>query len=222
MTGNDKSILYLDKNSKGKDFVCGDIHGCFDDLESELRKIGFNKNTDRLFCVGDLIDRGPKSELAINYMTSPWFFSTLGNHEDMLLMANINSQDQYDNFNNHLVNGGRWAYKLAPEELNAILEAVGKLPLVIKLGNTIITHAALPPVESLEEIERNPVAFMKTILWFRGDYPPVKIPGISKVYVGHSIIRNPKQTGKYINIDTGAFLKYWENEGSLTIMELES
>jgi len=220
MTGNWESVLQFDKNSQGKDFVCGDIHGCFDELESELAKIGFNKTTDRLFCVGDLIDRGPKSELAINYVTSPWFFSTMGNHEDMLIMAYINVPDRYDYLNNHIVNGGKWAYKRAPGELDALLKAVEKLPLVIRVGDVLITHAALPPVKSLEEIERNPASFMKTILWFRGNYPPVKIPGISKVYVGHTIIENPQQIGKYINIDTGAFLKHWEKKGKLTILEL--
>ena len=81
MTGHWKSILRLERNNAGKDFVCGDIHGCFDDLEMELRTIRFNKTKDRLFSVGDLIDRGPKSELAAAYMNSFWFFPLMGNHE---------------------------------------------------------------------------------------------------------------------------------------------
>jgi len=51
-------IQYLFINKKGRDFVCGDIHGCFDQLEEKLSQVNFDKSTDRLFCVGDLIDRG--------------------------------------------------------------------------------------------------------------------------------------------------------------------
>ena len=89
------------------------------------------------------------------------------------------------------------------------------------MDNTIITHAALPEVQSLEEIADNPAAFIDMILWYRGKYLPVKIPGINRVYVGHSIVDKPKQNGKYMNIDTGVFLKYWGQEGKLTILELE-
>jgi len=220
MTGNWKSILRLDRNNKGRDFVCGDIHGCFDELESELAGIGFKETADRLFCVGDLIDRGPKSELAIRYMKSDWFYPIMGNHEHMFLMANMDTPDQDVYFNNHLMNGGEWAYKMVPDKIETMLEAMDKLPLIIQVGDIIIAHAVLPPVESLEEIEENPATYMKTVLWFRGDYPSVKIPGISKVYVGHSIIKNPEQTGKHINIDTGAFLKYRGREGKLTVLEI--
>ena len=220
MTGNWKSILRLEKNDKGRDFVCGDIHGCFDDLEAELEKIGFDKTTDRLFCVGDLIDRGPKSELAIYYMRSPWFYSIMGNHENMFLMANINFPGHNINFQNHIINGGGWAYKMAADKFDAMLDAIDKLPLIIQVGDVIIAHAALPSVESLEEIEKDPISYINTVIWFRGEYPPVKIEGINKVYVGHSIIRRPEQTGKYINIDTGAFLRYMARDGKLTVLEL--
>ena len=220
MTGEWKSIVRLDKNTHGRDFVCGDIHGCFDELEFELRRISFNKKIDRLFCVGDLIDRGPKSALAVTYMTCHWFFSVIGNHETMFLMANLNLPEQKVCLENHIMSGGRWAYKMALEDRKALLYAIDKLPLIIQAGDAIIVHAALPPVESLEEIEKDPRLYMNTVLWFRGEYPPVVIPEISKIYVGHSIVKNPTQNGKYVNIDTGAFQKYQERAGKLTVVEL--
>ena len=221
MTGKWKSVLRLDKNNAGKDYVCGDIHGCFDDLEAELEVIRFNKTIDRLFCVGDLIDRGPKSELATQYMNSPWFYPVMGNHENMFLMANQYYNPEWKYYlGDYLRNGGGWAYKIAPEKSKAMLDSIKKLPLIIRIEDIIITHAALPQAESLEEIEINLRKYMDTMLWFRGKYPPVKIPGINKIYVGHSIVKRPEQSGQYMNIDTGAFLKYRGKEGKLTIVEL--
>jgi len=211
--------LRLEKNTVGRDFVCGDIHGCFDDLEDELIKIRFDKTSDRLFCVGDLIDRGPRSELATKYMTSDWFFTVMGNHENMFLMANMDVPNRDMHLENHILNGGEWAYEMDSKNAKAMLSAISKLPLVIQVGDVIIVHAALPDIESLKEIERDPVSYMDTILWVRGEYPPLDIPGISKVYVGHSIVGKPKQNGKYINIDTGAFRKHWGKEGKLTLLQ---
>ena len=49
------------QNTVGRDFAVGDIHGCFTELQRGLDAIGFDPSTDRLFSVGDLVDRGPES-----------------------------------------------------------------------------------------------------------------------------------------------------------------
>jgi serine/threonine protein phosphatase 1 len=221
MTGEWKSVLCLEKNKSGKDFVCGDIHGCFDDLESKLNKIRFNKTFDRLFCVGDLIDRGPRSELATYYMTRHWFFSVMGNHENLFLMGHLNFPGREKYINAHIKNGGAWAYeKLDAEKGNALLEAIDNLPLIIQVDDVIIVHAVLPAVESLTEIEKKPFIYLETALWERDHYPPVLIPGIRRVFVGHTIVNKPTQYEKYLNIDTGVYRKYKGKEGELTILEI--
>jgi len=45
----------------GKDYIAGDLHGCFSLLERLMEEVSFDKNHDRFFSVGDLIDRGPES-----------------------------------------------------------------------------------------------------------------------------------------------------------------
>ena len=219
MTGNWKSILRLYKNKTGRDFVCGDIHGCFDDLEKGLQELGFNKANDRLFCTGDLIDRGPRSELAASYMGQAWFFTVMGNHEHLFFMGHSDDPKKNYYIEWHIDNGGLWSYKMDPKKAKAIQAAIDKLPLIIQVDDVIIAHAVLPDVESLEEIEKSPETYLETILWERDAYPSVRIPGINRVYVGHSIVNEPKQYGKTIDIDTGAFLKYWKREGKLTILQ---
>jgi hypothetical protein len=54
-------LLALPANTAGRDFVCGDIHGCFDELDAALAKLQFDPAVDRLISVGDLVDRGPRS-----------------------------------------------------------------------------------------------------------------------------------------------------------------
>ena len=109
MTGKWESVLRLEKNKNGRDFVCGDIHGCFDEMEAELKHLEFDPSLDRLFCVGDLIDRGPKSELSIDYINQDWFFTVLGNHEHMFLLGNTDSPDRQRCIEHHKQNSGAWA-----------------------------------------------------------------------------------------------------------------
>jgi len=54
MTGYwENVVLSLETNEKGRDFVCGDIHGCFSYLEECLKEIGFDKENDRLLRINE-------------------------------------------------------------------------------------------------------------------------------------------------------------------------
>ena len=52
----------------GRDFVVGDVHGEFPTLEALLAQIGFAPERDRLFALGALVDRGPRSTDALAWM----------------------------------------------------------------------------------------------------------------------------------------------------------
>ena len=52
----------------GRDWVVGDVHGCFTTLREALLAIDFEHGRDRLFSVGDLIDRGPNSIEALEWL----------------------------------------------------------------------------------------------------------------------------------------------------------
>lgn len=70
----------------GRDLVVGDVHGGFRTLEHALDTLSFDASTDRLFSVGDLIDRGPDSARALEWLKSGRITAAVrGNHEQMLL-----------------------------------------------------------------------------------------------------------------------------------------
>jgi len=72
-------------NAQGRDFVIGDLHGSYKHLQRMLLGINFNKEVDRLFSVGDLIDRGKNNLECLRLLKEPWFFSVMGNHEQLML-----------------------------------------------------------------------------------------------------------------------------------------
>ncbi|MEC4747531.1 metallophosphoesterase [Methylomicrobium sp. Wu6] len=82
---NHAPIRKLPANVQGKDYVVGDLHGCYRLLERLLDAVHFDKSRDRLFSVGDLIDRGPESLRCLQLLAEPWFYAVLGNHEIMML-----------------------------------------------------------------------------------------------------------------------------------------
>jgi len=71
------------------DYVVGDIQGCHDSLHALLHKVSFNPSTDTLYCVGDLINRGPKSLETLELLHSLGDSAkiVLGNHDLHLIFC---------------------------------------------------------------------------------------------------------------------------------------
>jgi serine/threonine protein phosphatase 1 len=122
----------LPANTVGRDFVVGDIHGCLGYLNTSLILLGFNKETDRLISVGDLIDRGPFSKECAELIYEPWFYAVKGNHEDM--MINTLVHNSYSDKMTWLGNGGAWMHKEDRTLLTDLATDLEKLPLVIVVG----------------------------------------------------------------------------------------
>lgn len=154
-------VQYFEKNTQGRDFVIGDLHGCIDDFKYVLNKLNFDKTRDRMFSVGDLVDRGPNSLACLDLLQEDWFHAVVGNHE-MLFHDSVESwnDDAHEvvfkkawSVSTWMTNGGLWIEdshqmkNMNNALLQKYLEAIKGLPSIIRLSGynkkINITHAEM-------------------------------------------------------------------------------
>lgn len=223
-----EAVLRLPDNPLGRDFCVGDIHGMFDLLDALLEKTGFDHQYDRLFSVGDLVDRGPQSMRSVEFLQQPWFFAIRGNHEDMLINA-VEDPDDQNLARMWQQNGGDWWQETVDTDRQAIYTAVKPLPLAIEIDSVLgpigVVHADIPPGMTwsafLQALEQGDDLAVQTALWSRTRAKMHRIAGevegVERVYCGHNIVNEPLLAGNVRYIDTGAYLP---EQGQLTMVEI--
>ncbi len=85
-------------------YVISDIHGCYEEYKALLNKIHFNES-DELFVLGDVVDRGPEPmKVLMDMMMRPNVYPILGNHDFMALkvLRKLNVEITEENAENHL------------------------------------------------------------------------------------------------------------------------
>lgn len=206
-------------NTEGRDFVVGDLHGCVDALRYLLRDIEFDGERDRLFSVGDLIDRGGQSEEALALLDKPWFYAVLGNHEEALCRVADGSmrRDWWYGI------GGEWAARLSDETLQTYAGRLRTLPLVRVVGSGMrrfnVVHAEFFGSDTELDSGLFSERVRQQLLWGRelalGNGDPLRQNHLSVTYCGHTPMREIGRIGSQIFIDTGAFAL----TGKLTVTE---
>jgi serine/threonine protein phosphatase 1 len=207
---------------EGRMFVCGDIHGCLDELEAQLRLLRFDKAKDHLFALGDLVDRGPKSAEVFALLDEPWFSSIRGNHEELLIEAESGNSDM------HVCNGGGWFAPLPADERKAMAKKAKALPVAISVmtpsGRRIgLVHADMPGADWDEFMSRIDTPQVQDYaMWTRErvyeamhnrHLEPIR--GVDHVYFGHTPLKEPVRAANMSWIDTCCFAT-----GRLTVEEL--
>jgi len=200
-------IKYFEQNMVGHDYIVGDIHFAFRKLQAQLDSF-FDPEVDRLFSVGDLVDRGPDVDLLEEWLDK--VHAVIGNHEHMIV-----TNDRYNSINN----GGGWFYDLPEDDQLRIQAKLAALPLGFEIktatGKVGVVHAD-PCSYDWNDFKLNAIA--TDVVWSRqrinySDVNPVK--NIDLVYVGHTYTE-PKMLGNVIFLDNAA----WRNDSAFNIQRL--
>ncbi len=222
---------FFAKNPQGKDYVVGDIHGMFSLLESQLEKLGFDIEYDRLFAVGDLIDRGPESYRILEFLDKPWFHSIKGNHEMMLIEAK-HKKTHYRSWIKN--NGGEWWEDIDAMTQVTIRERLAQLPVAFEIASNIgkigIVHADVPvglswqkivhSIHTDEEIRDYLMWSRNRIKYIQLTGETIPVDGIDLVIMGHTPLKEPLHVCNLYYIDTGAAFIQNEDLGHLTIIQI--
>lgn len=226
-------VLRVPANSRGRDMVVGDIHGTYDLVIEAMKAVGFDQRVDRIFSVGDLIDRGPHSERVVRFLSHPWVFAVKGNHESML--EEIYQDGEPDPAVIEFMasrNGFGWWKDALPEVRDAVLEAVRPLPYVIELetarGVVGLVHADVPKGMDWQTftaaVEAGDPKILEIAVWGRDrlhSNDDSGIEGIGRVFVGHTPVNRLLRLSNVYAIDTGAVYRMADiaNSGALTFIE---
>jgi len=206
-------------NTKGIDYFVGDIHGHYSLLIEQLKQLNFNFNNDRLFAVGDIIDRGDESEQCLELLIEPWFNSTLGNHEHLFLQG----FETYSSWQLLIDNGGSWLEKWLnkTEKLLAWGHLIRiQMPLAITVetpyGTIGVVHADAP--KAWGEFENRAVEDIHPYIWNRlvsNGMSKAKVKGVDAVFHGHNQVEKPFLVNNQLWADT------LQKTGILSIMSAE-
>lgn len=211
-------IIKYEKNTIGRDFCVGDIHGAYDKLMKELNDINFDTMKDRLFATGDLVDRGPKSLQCLRLLNENWFFSVKGNHEFFF----EDYQEELLKKDHYIAMGGQWALDLTDGEIQEVKDLIKNIPYGIEVetdnGLIGIVHAEVPGddwgyFKSIDFSSMSHLMFNSVLGKFAYERNRMKkgisdlIPGVYQVVVGHTVTNTVNVAGNTISIDTGANYK---------------
>lgn len=128
-------------------WAVGDIQGCHTTLRRLLARIGFDARSDRLWLVGDLVNRGPESLAVLRWARELGNRAVvvLGNHDLHLLarglgLAAAKPTDTLDEV-------------LAAPDRDELLAWLRERPLLHREGNLVLVHAGLLPEWTVAEAE---------------------------------------------------------------------
>jgi bis(5'-nucleosyl)-tetraphosphatase (symmetrical) len=125
-------------------YVIGDIQGCYSEFRQLLDTVDFDPSHDRLWLVGDLVNRGPDSLAVLRTVKALGAAATtvLGNHDLHLLTVAAGHRRPHRRDTLDEV--------LAAPDRDELLEWLRGLPLVVREGRRTMVHAGLLPAWSVE------------------------------------------------------------------------
>ena len=129
-------------------YAIGDVQGCFRELKALLKRCSFSESRDRLWFVGDLVNRGPQSLEVLRFVRSLGRRAVvvLGNH-DLHLVT------QFEGFERPRKDD-TFADVLAARDARALVDWLRTRPMLHVEGAWAMVHAGLLPTWTLAKAQR--------------------------------------------------------------------
>lgn len=126
-------------------YAIGDVQGCHDSLHALIAQLPFDPRKDRLWFVGDLVNRGPKSLQTLRTLMAASHRSSfvLGNHDLHLLTraAGVRKPQELDTLTGLM---------RAPDA-GELIDWLRRQPFLQIKGSTVMVHAGLLPQWNLSQ-----------------------------------------------------------------------
>lgn len=212
-------------------YVISDIHGEYEKFMELLDRIGL-RETDTLYILGDVLDRGPRPISVIRkLMEMPNVVPIVGNHEFMAMTC-LNflcqeitekaiekiEQGMAEKLSNWMLNGGmttvdelhRLDGRMRKEVMDYIGEFLTYAELTVNGKEYLLVHAGLGNFSPKRELDDYA---LEELVWGRADYD-VQYFEDKYIVTGHTptqyILGNPRpgfifRKNRHIAIDCGAY-----------------
>jgi len=206
-------------------YVIGDIHGGVKTLKALLATLNL-QHSDRLFTLGDYVDRGPDSKGVLDtimaLIESGYDVTPLrGNHDDMMLSAIIDAKDNFarswfsdwgDSFGIH-----------HPEKIpGKYVNFLKSLSLIAVECDYVLVHAGL----AFNAIDPIADSLSSHMLWQESGIPDRRRLGGRVVITGHHIrpisAIELSLNSDRIYLDNGAYTGDWPEFGNLVALNLDT
>jgi bis(5'-nucleosyl)-tetraphosphatase (symmetrical) len=121
------------------DYLIGDVQGCFNSLNTLLRKINFRIDRDKLFFLGDVVNRGKQSLATLDFIQSSTDNTSmvLGNHDFHLLACALGVKNP--------TNKDTFTDVLSSKKRTQLIDFLLQQPLLIQHKGALLVHAGIPP-----------------------------------------------------------------------------
>lgn len=126
-------------------YAIGDVQGCFDELQRLLRAFEFDPERDRLWFVGDLVNRGPKSLETLRFVKGldDRAVVVLGNHDLHLVTQHEGFERSRDD--------DTFRDVLRAPDAKALVDWLRTRPLMHAEAGWAMVHAGVLPQWSIEK-----------------------------------------------------------------------
>src|SRR5258706_14095402 len=120
-------------------YAIGDVQGSFEELQALLGAFGFDRAKDRLWFVGDLVNRGPDSLATLRFVRDlgDGVVAVLGNHDlHLLTLAQGSVKAREDDTLGDVI---------AAPDRDGLLDWLRHRPMLHVAANYMLVHAGLLP-----------------------------------------------------------------------------